>query len=82
MVKRSDAVHGIFLPLQPAGQRRLGLEDEVPALGVLLANLMEFQFHVSVDMVVVHGAKQALAYQLCSHERVHLRCDRGRQIST
>lgn len=65
------AVRGDFLPLEPAGQRRLRLEVEVPAAAVPLRHLPQLQRQVPAQLVVVHRAEQAPADRLSAADGIH-----------
>lgn len=64
LVKRSSAGRGDFLPLKPAGQRRLGLEVEVPAPAVLLTDLLQPLLQFPAQLLAVHRAEQTPANRL------------------
>lgn len=63
-IKCSGAGRGDFLPLKPAGQRRLGVEVEVPAPAVLLADLPQPLLQFPAQLLAVHRAEQTPAHRL------------------
>lgn len=71
LVERSGAVCGHFLPLKPAGQRRVGLEVKVPAAAVLLGDLLQPLLQVPAQLLLVHRAEQAPADRLSALDGVH-----------
>ena len=72
-VERSGAVCGHLLPLEPARQRRVGLEVEVPAAAVLLGDLLQPLLQVPAQLLLVHRAEQAPAHRLSALHGVHRR---------
>lgn len=67
VVKSDGAVRWAFLPLKPARQRSLSLKVKVPAAEVFLSYFKALDFHFSVELLVIHRAKQRPA-----HAAVHV----------
>lgn len=65
------ALCGYFLPLKPAGKRRVIVEVKVPAPAVLLGHLLQLQLQVPAQLLVVHGAKQTPASRLSAPDGIH-----------
>lgn len=70
-VEGRGTICGDFLPLEPAGQRRVALEVEVPGAAVLLGDLLHPQLQVSAQLLVVHRAEQTPADRLSAPDGLH-----------